>query len=226
VATELAVFDLDGTLIDSIGDLADAMNAVLHELGHPIHPRKSYHHFVGDGIEMLVRRALPPEVVDGIDLLDVVTAMRKEYSSRWLATTRPFPNIPELLAHLRSRGFRTAVLSNKPDFATRAIVGELFEEETFDVIRGALDEVPLKPNPAAALDIISLLGVEVTRSVIVGDTPIDIETGRMAGMRTVGVTWGFREARELIDAGADFVIHEPLELLGFLDGAHRGGGFS
>lgn len=226
MTTKLTIFDLDGTLIDSIGDLADAMNAVLHELGHPLHPRKSYHRFVGDGIEMLVRRALPPGVVDGIDLSEVVTAMRKEYSSRWLATTRPFPNIPELLAQLRSREVRTAVLSNKPDFATRAIVRELFEEETFDVIRGALDEVPLKPNPAAALDIISRLGVEVTRSVIVGDTPIDIETGRIAGMRTVGVTWGFREARELIDAGADFVIHEPLELLGLLDGRHRGGGSS
>jgi phosphoglycolate phosphatase len=217
VAKELAIFDLDGTLIDSIGDLADAMNAVLRGLGHPTHSRQSYQYFVGDGIEMLVRRALPPEVVDGTDIPEVVSAMRQEYSGRWLATTRPFPGIPELLVHLRSRGIRAAVLSNKPDFATKAIVDELFEEEAFDLIRGALDNVPLKPDPTAALEIISEFGVEAERSVFVGDTSIDIKTGRNAGMRTIGVTWGFRGADELLEAGADHIIDHPPQLLEALD---------
>ena len=217
MATELTVFDLDGTLIDSIGDLADAMNAVLQKLGHPNHPRESYRYFVGDGIEMLVRRALPPESVDGTDIPEVVSAMRQEYSGRWLATTRPFPGIPELLAQLHPRGVRTAVLSNKPDFATKAIVHELFNEKAFDVIRGALDTVPLKPDPSAVLEIITQLGVGAERSVFVGDTPIDMKTGRNAGMRTVGVTWGFRSSDELREAGADHVIDAPLQLLEALE---------
>jgi phosphoglycolate phosphatase len=217
----LAIFDLDGTLIDSLGDLADAMNVVLDERGHPVHPLDSYRHFVGDGIEMLVRRALPPEVVDTTDIPEVVDAMRNEYSRRWLATTRPFPGIPNLLARLRSLGIRPGVLSNKPDFATRAIVRELFEDGAFDVIRGARENVPLKPDPTAAIEVASDLGVEPELSVFIGDTAIDIKTGRDAGMRTVGVTWGFRGAHELLDAGADHVIHAPLELVGLVGGFDR-----
>jgi phosphoglycolate phosphatase len=219
----LAIFDLDGTLIDSLGDLADAMNVVLDERGYPVHPHDAYRHFVGDGIEMLVRRALPPEVVDTTDIAEVVGAMRKEYSGRWLATTRTFPGIPALLARLRSFGIRIAVLSNKPDFATRAIVRELFEEGAFDVIRGAREDVPLKPDPTAAIQVATDLGLEPELSAFIGDTPIDMKTGRNAGMRTVGVTWGFRGVHELVDAGADHVIHEPLELVGFLCSFDRSG---
>jgi phosphoglycolate phosphatase len=219
----IAIFDLDGTLIDSLGDLADAMNVVLDERGYPVHPHNAYRHFVGDGIEMLVRRALPPEVVDTTEIPEVVDAMRKEYSGRWLATTRPFPGISELLAQLRSRGIRAAVLSNKPEYATRAIVKELFSAGAFDVIRGARENSPLKPDPTAAIEIVSELGVSAELSVFIGDTPIDMKTGRNAGMRTVGVTWGFRAAHELFHAGADHVIHEPLELVEFLDGSDLGG---
>jgi len=220
---QLVIFDLDGTLIDSLGDLADAMNMVLDARGYPVHPHDAYRHFVGDGIEMLVRRALPHDVVDAADIPEVVDQMRREYSSRWLETTRPFPMIPALLARLRSRGIRTAVLSNKPDFATRSIVDQLFDDGVFDVIRGARDTVPLKPDPTAAIEIVSDLGVPAALSLFVGDTPIDMKTGRNAGMRTVGVTWGFRGAHELVDAGADRVIHEPLGLLEFLDASDRRG---
>ena len=219
----LVIFDLDGTLIDSLGDLADAMNAVLDEMRYPVHPMDSYRHFVGDGIAMLVRRALPSEVVDDIEIPEVVAAMRKEYSGRWLATTRPFPEIPELLATLRSRQIYTAVLSNKPDHATQEIVGELFAENAFEVVQGALDDVPLKPDPTSTLEIISELGVSPQQTVFVGDTPIDMMNGTKAGTQTVGVTWGFRETHELVDAGADHVIHRPLELLRFLNGLTRGG---
>lgn len=219
----LAIFDLDGTLIDSLGDLADAMNVVLDERGYPAHPRDAYRHFVGDGIEMLVRRALPPEVVDTADIPKVVDAMRREYSGRCLATTRPFAGIPELLARLRSLGIRAAVLSNKPDFATRAIVRELFEDGAFDVIRGARENVPLKPDPTVAIEVASDLGFEPKLSVFIGDSPIDVKTGRNAGMRTVGVTWGFRGTHELLDAGADHIIHQPLELVRLLGGVDDSG---
>ncbi len=214
--TRLVIFDLDGTLIDSIGDLADAMNAVLESLGHPIHPRDNYRFLVGDGIEILVRRALPPEIVDETDIPKVVGLMRQEYSTRWTATTRPFPEIPELLAQLHARNISSAVLSNKPDFPTREIVGELFAGNPFEIVRGALDGVPLKPDPSSALGIISELGQSPHQSIFVGDTAVDMATGVNAGMRSVGVTWGFRDAHELIEAGADHVVGTPLELLDLL----------
>lgn len=194
------------------------MNAVLEELGHPVHPREDYRFLVGDGIEILVRRALPREVVEKTNVAEVVQKMRREYSTRWTATTRPFPEIPELLVELHARNTRSAVLSNKPDLPTREIVGELFPDKPFEIVRGALDGVPLKPDPASSLEILSQLGVQQGRAVFVGDTPVDMKTGRNAGMQSVGVTWGFRDTDELLEAGADHVIHSPLELLLFLDG--------
>ena len=215
--TQLAIFDLDGTLIDSIGDLADAMNTVLRELGHPIHPRDDYRYLVGDGIEFLVRRALPHEVVEKTDVAEVVQLMRQEYSTRWTATTRPFPEIPRLLGELENQGIRNAVLSNKPDGPTRDIVGELFPDDPFAIVQGARDGVPLKPDPTTALEIVSALGAQPERSIFVGDTSVDMKTGRNAGMRTVGVTWGFRDAEELLDAGAEHIIEGPLQLLEILE---------
>jgi phosphoglycolate phosphatase len=215
--TQLAIFDLDGTLIDSLGDLADAMNAVLESLGYPAHPRDNYRFLVGDGIEILVRRALPPEVVDETNIPDVVGLMRQEYSTRWTATTRPFPGIPELLAEFAASGVPAAVLSNKPDSPTREIVGELFPDNPFAIVRGAREEVPLKPDPTSALQIAAEIGQSAGGSVIVGDTPVDMKTGRNAGMRTVGVTWGFREADELLAAGAEHIIETPMQLLEILE---------
>jgi phosphoglycolate phosphatase len=214
---KIVVFDLDGTLIDSLGDLADAMNAVLDRLGHPTHPRDGYRFMVGDGIETLVRRALPPGTLNDSIVADVVHQMRAEYSTRWTATTRPFPGIPQLLDTLRARRFLTAVLSNKPDNPTREIVDELFMDGDFDIVRGALDDVPLKPDPFSVLDIISELDQTPERSVFVGDTAVDMKTGVNAGMLTVGVTWGFRARHELVAAGADHIIDQPLELLDLLD---------
>jgi phosphoglycolate phosphatase len=217
LAINLVVFDLDGTLIDSLGDLADSMNVVLKSLDFSSHPRDSYRHFVGNGIEMLVRRALPSEVLQRSDIPHIVSAVRNEYSTRWLATTRPYPGIPELLHELQSRSVATAVLSNKPDHATRAIVGELFAQHDFAVVRGALDGVPLKPDPTAVHEIVSRLGLSPQASAFVGDTPVDMATGVSAGMLTVGVTWGFRDRHELAAAGADRIIDEALQLLDILD---------
>jgi len=214
--SELVIFDLDGTLIDSLGDLADSMNAVLRELGHPAHRREDYRYLIGDGLDILVRRSLPHEVVDNTDIAEVVRLMRQEYSTRWTMTTRPFPEIPNLLDDLHTRQIQTAVLSNKPDIPTREIVGELFPDDSFAIVRGARDGVPLKPDATSALDVASELGVKPERSIFVGDTSIDMKTGGNARMRTVGVTWGFRKADELLNAGADHIIYAPLQLLEIL----------
>jgi phosphoglycolate phosphatase len=220
--TRLVIFDLDGTLIDSLGDIGDAMNAVLSDLGHPVHPRDSYRFLVGDGLEILVRRALPPEIIAETNIEEVVSLTRQEYSTRWTATTLPFPEVVELLGGLKARGIQTAVLSNKPDFATRAIVGDLFADHAFDVVRGARDDVPLKPDPTAFATIISDLGISAKQTVFVGDTAVDMETGVNAGALTVGVTWGFREADELVAHGADHIINSPLEILEILGDAEQG----
>ena len=217
MANDLVIFDLDGTLIDSLGDLADAMNAVLEEHGHPVHPLDAYRQFVGDGIEMLVRRALPPGVADESKVPRYVDLMRREYSRRWVATTRPFPGIPELLAALDSRGVYTTVLSNKNDSATRAVVDLLFTDHTFKDVRGERIGVPRKPDPTAALEMISALGKLPEQSIFVGDTAIDMATGKNAGIQTVGVTWGFRDVDELLSHGADHIVHRPIEILEFTE---------
>jgi len=209
----LVIFDLDGTLVDSLGDLADSMNAVLTKLGHPTHAGAAYRHFVGDGIVMLARRALPAAARRDELIAECVAEMRAEYATRQTATTRPFPGVPEVLSELRRRGVLTAVLSNKPDRPSREIVDALLAFHPFDMVRGARPDVPLKPDPTAALDIAERLGVEASEAVFVGDTNIDMRTGCAAGMTAVGVTWGFRDEHDLVSGGAHRVIHRPAELL-------------
>jgi phosphoglycolate phosphatase len=216
VPKKLVVFDLDGTLIDSLGDIGDAMNAVLRSLGRPTHHRDRYRFLVGNGLEKLVRRALRPETPDESTISDIVRLTRQEYSTRWTATTRPFTGIPSLLDELAKRGNLVAVLSNKPDHATRHIVDELFPTGPFAMVRGARDGVPLKPDPAALSAMISDLGATPERTAFIGDTAVDMQTGINADLLTIGVTWGFRDEDELLAAGADHVIDSPLELLEIL----------
>ncbi len=210
----LFIFDLDGTLVNSLGDLADSMNAVLASLGYPTHPRAPYRRFVGDGITMLVRRALPVAAAADEDLVErCVSLMRAEYARRQTDTTRPYPGIPGLLAELALRNRLTAVLSNKPDGPTRELVDALLAPHRFDAVLGARPEAPLKPDPTTALALADSLGVEPSRTAFVGDTDIDMATARAAGMTAVGVTWGFRDADELRAGGAHRVIDEPALLL-------------
>lgn len=215
----LVIFDLDGTLVDSLGDLADSMNAVLRSADYPEHPRVRYRTYVGDGMVNLVRRALPAEMVNDETVAEFVKRMSDEYARRCLDSTAPFPRIPELLQNLRERGVKTAVLSNKPDEATQAVVNRFFAHHPFDVIRGALPGVPLKPDPTSALEVIRDCGVGPRDTLYVGDTDTDMKTGRNAGLFTVGVTWGFRDAAELDVSGAHRIVDHPLDLLSLCLGA-------
>jgi phosphoglycolate phosphatase len=210
------IFDLDGTLADSLGDLADSMNEVLESMGHPTHPREPYRRFVGDGIVNLVRRALPAEVADQATVEEAVRRMQEVYARRWMDATVPYPGIPELLRELRALELKTAVLSNKPDGATKELVSRLFPVHAFDRVRGERPGIPLKPDPTSALDLLSDLGARPESVLYLGDTDTDMQTGRRAGMFTVGVTWGFRDENELRDSGAQRIIRDPLELLDVL----------
>ncbi len=210
---DAVIFDLDGTLADTLEDIADAMNASLRDLGQPVHSVAMYRKMVGAGVTDLARSALPP---DRQDLLEQTLAgFRNHYSAHLADSSRPYPGIPELLDALTARGLKLAILSNKFDAMTKRI-GELcFGRWSFDVIFGERTGVPRKPDPGSALEIASLLKVSPERVAFIGDTAIDMKTAANAGMYGVGVRWGFR-SEELEPAGAKAIISSPLELLSVL----------
>uniref|UniRef100_A0A7C3WCH2 HAD family hydrolase n=1 Tax=Fundidesulfovibrio putealis TaxID=270496 RepID=A0A7C3WCH2_9BACT len=207
------IFDLDGTLFDTLEDLADASNAALATLGHPPHPLASYRHFVGNGMRKLMVRALPEGAAADLDR--AVAAMNEIYATNWKAKSRPYQGIPELLDALAGEGVALAVLSNKPDAFTRLIIEDVFRAWPWAAVIGD-GQYPRKPDPAGALAIARTVGLDPSAMVLVGDTPMDVKCARDAGMRPVAVTWGFRPRAELEAAGADRFIDTPLELLGLL----------
>jgi phosphoglycolate phosphatase len=210
------IFDLDGTLLDTIEDLADSMNQVLTDLGFPTHTIGAYKYFVGEGVGPLIRRALPedqlrPELVD-----QCLGALREEYSRRWENKTRPYAGIPDLLDHLNGMGLRMAILSNKLDHFTRIMVAKLLPRWKFDPVFGARPAVPKKPDPAGALEIAQALHLAPNHFVYLGDTGIDMKTASAAGMVPVGALWGFRPAEELKDQGAKWLIEKPADLIALI----------
>ncbi len=210
------IFDLDGTLLDSLADLADAMNAVLEGNRLPTHPVDAYRYFVGDGIAQLVRRALPFEVADEADLDRFVVEMKREYRQRWACRTRPYPGILQMLDALGRAGLQLAVLSNKPDDATRELVKELLPGAAFRRVVGAGPETPRKPDPAAALEIAADLKLDPPEVVFVGDSAIDMQTAVGAGMFPAAVLWGFRPRAELAAAGAMRFFEHPADVSAWL----------
>lgn len=213
---DAVIFDLDGTLLDTLDDLADAMNHVLIEHRLPAHPTPAYRFFVGDGIEMLVRRALPFEVADPEDLARFVDFMKREYAARWTRRTRPYPGVPEMLGAFAAAGLRLAVLSNKPHDAVQEVVRYFLPDIGFEALLGATPARPKKPDPAAALEIANGLGIPPARIAFMGDSAMDMQTAAAAGMFAIGVLWGFRPAEELIGAGARLLVRAPSDLSTFL----------
>ncbi len=207
------LFDLDGTLLDTIQDIAESMNSVLRCCNFPTHPVETYKTFVGDGIEALARRVLPEGRRDEETVSGCVSAMRKEYWARWQDNTRPYEGVPELLDALVARGIKLAVLSNKPDDITKIMVAGVLSGWPFEPVLGAKPSVPKKPDPAGALEIARQLSVPPEKFLYLGDTGTDMKTAKAAGMYPVGVDWGFRTAAELVSNGAKIVIKNPLELL-------------
>ena len=216
---DAVLFDLDGTLLDTIEDLSRSMNATLAEDGLPTVPVERQRLMVGGGVRTYVLRALPEERRgDEAYLEDFTRRFRARYARNWAESTRPYPGIPGLLKELAARGLALAVLSNKPDPATREMVRYFFPEVDFAVVRGAVDGAPIKPDPAPALAIAEKMGLPPHRFLYLGDTAVDIHTARAAGMYPVGVLWGFRSREELAAAGASSLIERPGELLPLLSG--------
>ena len=221
------LFDLDGTLLDTLDDLGESMNAVLAGRGFATHPITAYTAFVGDGVGTLVRRSLPAGAGEDEALVnELVPLMRSEYSRRWKAKTRPYEGIPELLDGITARGLRMAVLSNKPHPATLEVVSHFLPRWKFDATFGARPGVPIKPNAAAALEVSRQLAVPPAEFLYLGDTNTDMQTAAAAGMFPVGVLWGFRTPEELLSSGAKVIVAAPREVLSVLDSSVRatGGG--
>lgn len=211
------LFDLDGTLADTLSDLANATNFALTQLGCPRHPIEKYRCMVGDGARTLCMRALPPDKQDRVE--EAVRWMRQHYEAHCFDKTRLYSGIPELVAALGARGYKLAVLSNKPDDFTKRMIAHYFQPSPFDIVCGQLPDVPLKPDPTAALQIAEKLKVPPTQWLYLGDTNTDMRTARAAGMRGVGALWGFRERNEFVESGAEFLVATPAEVLCLLEGA-------
>ena len=206
------LFDLDGTLLDTLEDLATAANRALGTLGLPAHPTDAYRVFVGDGLRTLAERILPGEQRSAAQVDALVAAFEREYSRTWNERTEPYAGVPEMLDRLTGDGYRMSVLSNKPDAFTRLCVEQLLPHWTFAPLYGQRPGVPKKPDPAAALAIAVELGLDPAEVLYLGDTATDMHTARAAGMAAVGVLWGFRTADELRAAGARHLITHPGEL--------------
>jgi len=210
------IFDLDGTLLDTLEDLADSMNTALADAGYPVHAKEAYRYFIGDGIENLVRRALPEADRDQANVTRNMAAMEEVYDQRWNLKTKPYAGVPELLDALSQRQIPQAILSNKPDPFTQLTVSELLPQWSFAPIRGARPDTPRKPDPAGALLIAAELGLDPGSCLYVGDTDTDMQTANRAGMYALGATWGFRTGEELRQSGAQVLLDEPLDLLDLL----------
>ena len=206
------VFDLDGTLLNTIDDLADAGNRVCAARGWPQHTVEEYKYFVGNGIPKLVERFSPPEARTPDQLADTLAAFQADYGAHLRDKTAPYPGIPALLARLKAAGVQLAVFSNKADPLARQVVADYFDTALFDAVRGALPGVPTKPAPQGTLALMQAIGADPAATLYVGDSNVDVDTAHNAGLPCCGVLWGFRTRQELTDAGAEHLAANAEEL--------------
>lgn len=212
------IFDLDGTLVDSLDDLADSVNLMLEGYGFPTHDVEAYRYFVGNGSKKLMERTLPKDRAASAEFVEEALAKYKEiYKERLLEKTRPYKGVRELLTELKNRRIPLAVCTNKHNEAALTIVKILFEPNTFDEVLGDRIGHPKKPDPTAPLEIAAALGVKPEEVAYLGDTSVDMETAVRAGFLPVGVLWGFRPEKELVESGAEVLLKTPLDLLEKVD---------
>ena len=204
------IFDMDGTILDTLDDLASSVNYALEANGLPKRTREEVRRFVGNGAVKLIRRAVPEGTAD--DLFDKVFALYTSYYDVHCAdATKPYDGITELLALLRSKGIKTAVVSNKPDEAVR-ILAEMYFPRLFDAAAGTRDGIKTKPAPDSVFEIIKKIGAEKKGCVYVGDSEVDIETAKNAGIPCISVSWGFKDSEFLAEHGAQKIVNNAKEL--------------
>lgn len=217
MSKKLVIFDLDGTLLDTIEDLANATNHALQQHGFTVHPVETYRFFVGNGANKLIERALPEDKRNP----EMVALLKKDFVSYYFANaeacTKPYPGISDLVKKLHAEGYQLAVASNKIHEATVSLVKRFFPEITFSIILGQRDGVPVKPNPQILDEIVDFCGVNKSETIYMGDSGVDASTALAASIDFIGVLWGFRPQAELEQAGATNFIAKPDEALKFIE---------
>lgn len=207
------IFDLDGTLLDTIQDIANAMNTILKRYNFPTHDLDSYRFFIGSGIAKLVERSLPSEVSESAKYPKLVEEVFQEYALHLNKFTAPYPGVVDLLDGLTQLGVPFAILSNKADEFMDEVVSNYFSKWDFAVVLGARYGLPKKPDPYSVLEIAEIMALQPSEIVYLGDTDIDMQTAVNSGTYAVGAAWGFRSAEELRANGAHVVIQNPCEIL-------------
>lgn len=212
------VFDLDGTVLNTLDDIGSACNAALNAFGLPEHPLKAYEQMVGNGFYILVKRALPEDLTMPEErFLQLLATAKEAYSQNLCVHTQPYPGIPEALAHLSQKDVSLCVLSNKPEPMTQALIAHYFPSIPFARVYGGKDNVPLKPDPTRLLDMLAEIGCDPQKSLFIGDSSVDMMTAHAAHMTAIGVAWGFRGAKELLKHGASRLLHCAYELNDIVD---------
>jgi phosphoglycolate phosphatase len=210
------IFDLDGTLIDTIKDIANSMNRVLVAMELPSHEIAEYYYFVGAGLTELCRRVLPLDMRDEATVLNYRRLFSLDYNDNWSKYTKPYAGINELLLYLQSCNIDIALLSNKPEEFCKLMVVHYFPEIKFSLVKGNVDHIPPKPHPAGGLEIIKALKLSPNEVLFVGDSDIDMQTAINCGFTGIGAEWGFRSKEELEKAGASLTFSSPAKFMKYL----------
>lgn len=209
------IFDLDGTLVDTLPGIAAAVNRVLAKAGLPEHDTERYKAFIGDGLAKLVQRALPGEITAPTMVRQAIADTAREYDRSWAASSKLYPGISGLLQACAAAGLKLAVITNKPDKPARDMVDYFFPSNIFSHVAGAVSSIPPKPDPTGVELAMGKLGVDPGDCLFLGDMAVDIETAQNAGMVPVGALWGYQSADALLTAGAGILVRTPADLMAF-----------
>lgn len=209
------IFDLDGTLLNSLDEIALSMNTILKEFNYPVYEIQEYKRFVGDGPLSLVKNVLPKNTKEEV-IQTITQALRDKYDKQVHHSSRPYNGVYQLLDSLSKTPIKLAILSNKPHTLTCKYAKSLFSHYDFAEVHGQKEDVPKKPHPKGAIDIANKLDINPAEIYFIGDTPTDINTAKNANMKSIGVAWGFRPKEELLDAGADYIVESCEDLLKFI----------
>ena len=206
---KLAIFDLDGTLLNTIEDLGYAANHALQAHGYPTHSIASYPFFVGNGVRRLIERVLPEDARTEATIDRLLITFKEYYNDHNTDYTKPYEGIPELLSLLSSRGVAIAVASNKYQAATEKLISHFFPTLSFIAVEGQKEGVPVKPDPSIVFEILAKAKTPKADTIYIGDSGVDMETARRACVDSIGVTWGFRPEKELVENHADTIVNSP-----------------
>ncbi|MCD7963676.1 MAG: HAD family hydrolase [Rikenellaceae bacterium] len=216
-----AIFDLDGTLLNTIDDLAISVNYSLEKCGFPAHPVEAYKKFVGNGINNLFLRALPEGEKSDANIERMRMHFLPYYAENGTKHTRPYEGIPEILKTLQDKGIKIAVASNKYQEATEKIIANYFPDTDFCAILGQREGIPVKPDPTIVFDILETAGIPAEDTIYIGDSGVDMQTAANSSLTSIGVTWGFRDEDELRSNGAVHIVKEPTAIIGIIENEYQ-----